>query len=318
MECICSMTGKSPSTTGAGSEGALTKGPFNCLPPIFDLNDALVSFLLTGYEAFITAAGYVGPHARVDHDISLLVPEVLSRMTVQERDATFLITNNYLEKCRDFEHNGRRVLASRLGYRITARFARTFFGRMFNHPDRIFTDAMLKPETQDVDIFADGMSNIVETQKSVARHYFNDGSIEMACPPLKALLHIMANDQFEGRDLGHARIRGLFTRESLFASEWYAERLRAKQAVDAKLWQRHITYLTKFITKPHYAEESARLKIEDRLHQARNELKRIANPHYLDELRGTLGVNPLPRATERGQAELAMATRIPATEMTTS
>jgi hypothetical protein len=29
MEYISSMTGKSPSTTGAGSEGALTKGPFN-------------------------------------------------------------------------------------------------------------------------------------------------------------------------------------------------------------------------------------------------------------------------------------------------
>ena len=43
MEFICSMTGKSPSTTGAGSEGALTKGPFNALPPIIDLNNALVS-----------------------------------------------------------------------------------------------------------------------------------------------------------------------------------------------------------------------------------------------------------------------------------
>ncbi|MGA0849382.1 MAG: hypothetical protein ACO3RX_05470, partial [Chthoniobacterales bacterium] len=40
MEFICSMTGKSPSTTGAGSEGALTKGPFNALPPIYDLNSA--------------------------------------------------------------------------------------------------------------------------------------------------------------------------------------------------------------------------------------------------------------------------------------
>ena len=48
MEFICSMTGKSPSTTGAGSEGALTKGPFNALPPIIDLNNALVSFILTG------------------------------------------------------------------------------------------------------------------------------------------------------------------------------------------------------------------------------------------------------------------------------
>src|SRR3984893_17806572 len=31
MEFICSEIGKSPSTTGAGSEGALTKGPFNAL-----------------------------------------------------------------------------------------------------------------------------------------------------------------------------------------------------------------------------------------------------------------------------------------------
>ena len=70
MEYICSMTGKSPSTTGAGSEGALTKGPFNALPAIFDLNAAVVSYLLTGHNGFVTAAGYVGPHTRVDHDIS--------------------------------------------------------------------------------------------------------------------------------------------------------------------------------------------------------------------------------------------------------
>ena len=92
MEFICSVTGKSPSTTGAGSEGALTKGPFNALPPIIDLNAALVSYLLTGDAVFVTAAGYVGPHFRVDHDISLLVPEIWSRMSVAERDPRFLIS----------------------------------------------------------------------------------------------------------------------------------------------------------------------------------------------------------------------------------
>ena len=306
MEFICSLTGKSPSTTGAGSEGALTKGPFNCLPPVLDLNDALVSYLLTGYQGFITAAGYVGPHVRIDHDVSLLVPEILARMTPQERDAKFLIDGNYLEKCKDFDHNGTRVLASRLGYRITARFVRTFFGRMFNHPDRVFTDAMLKPETQDLALFADGIDNIVSTQRSVAQHYFNDGSIDLACPPLKALLQIMTQGQFEGRDLAHAKIRGLFTRESMLTSDWYADRLRAKQSVDAKLWQRHIAYLTKFITKPYYADEAARLGIEERLHQARHELKRAQADDYLQELRGTLGANPLPRNVARGQAELAM------------
>jgi hypothetical protein len=73
MDYICSLTGKSPSTTGAGSEGALTKGPFNALLPIKDLNSALVSFILTGYDGFSSAAGYIGPKYKVDHDISLLI-----------------------------------------------------------------------------------------------------------------------------------------------------------------------------------------------------------------------------------------------------
>jgi len=37
MEFICSMTGKSTFDHWSGSEGALTKGPFNALPPIIDL-----------------------------------------------------------------------------------------------------------------------------------------------------------------------------------------------------------------------------------------------------------------------------------------
>ena len=41
MDFMCSLTGKSPSTTGFGSEGALTKGPFNALWPVVDLNNAL-------------------------------------------------------------------------------------------------------------------------------------------------------------------------------------------------------------------------------------------------------------------------------------
>src|SRR3981081_1906178 len=103
MEFICSMTGKSPSTTGAGSEGALTKGPFNALPPILDLNNSLVSFILTGQNAFVTAAGPVRPKSRVDPDVSILVPEVWCRMSEAERDPGFLIRNNCLEKCGDMK-----------------------------------------------------------------------------------------------------------------------------------------------------------------------------------------------------------------------
>src|SRR6476661_7216942 len=76
MDYVCSLTGTSPSTTGAGSEGALTKGPFNALAATADLNNALVSMLLTGYGGFSSAAGFNGPRYRVDHDISLLIPEI--------------------------------------------------------------------------------------------------------------------------------------------------------------------------------------------------------------------------------------------------
>lgn len=295
MEFICSMTGKSPSTTGAGSEGALTKGPFNALPPIIDLNAALVSYLLTGDAVFITAAGYIGPHFRVDHDISLLVPEVWSRMTSAEREPRFLIEHGYLEKCRDLAHEGRSIPASQLGWRITNRFVAAFFGRVFNHPNAVFTDMMLRPELQSMEIFAEGIDVIIQTQKRVAEHYFSDGSIILACPPLRALLHIMRDGHFEGTALEDPALRALFDRENMLASDWYAARLTAQQAVDTRLWTRHVGALNVFLGKANYAEEVARLGIAGRLRAAEETLAKVSAPEYIEELRGTIGVQPLSR-----------------------
>ena len=293
MEVICSMTGKSPSTTGAGSEGALTKGPFNALPPIMDLNNALVSFILAGHNAFVTAAGYVGPNLRVDHDVSLIVPEVWCRLTAEERDPKFLIANRFLEKCADFEHGGKKVLASRLGWRINARFVHAFFGRVFNHPHAVFTEAMLKPELQDKDCFADGMDNIIATQKRVAKMYFDDGSIAHASPPLKALLHMMLNDEWEGKHLDHPDVRKLFTRENLLASPWYAARLAAKQKVDRALWKRHVECLNQFLRRPNYTDVAEKLHIAERLTAARKTLEAIESLDYPKQLTGTLGAEPI-------------------------
>jgi len=293
MEFICSMTGKSPSTTGAGSEGALTKGPFNALPPIMDLNNALVSFILTGHHAFVTAAGYVGPKARVDHDVSLIVPEVFCRMTPEERTPGFLIASHYLEKCGDFEVAGKKVLASRLGWRVNIRFIHAFFGRVFNHPHAVFTEEMLKPELQGAEIFADGMDNIVSTQKRVAKMYFDDGSITQACPPLKALLHIMLNDEWEGKGLDDLKFRKLFTRENLLASDWYAARLAAKQKIDRALWKRHVEYLNQFLRRPSHEDVAENLGIGNRLARARKYLEEAESPEYLKKLSGTLGAEPV-------------------------
>ena len=298
LEFICSMTGKSPSTTGAGSEGALTKGPFNALPPIVDLNAALVSYLLTDNAVFVTAAGYVGPNVRVDHDVSLLVPEVWCRMSVAERDPQWLIAEGCLEKCRDLEHAGKPVLASRLGYRITRKFITRFFGRIFNHPDTVFSDEMLHPELQSMEIFADGMDNIVETQRRVAQLYFDDGSIAAACPPLRALLHIMKDGHFENATLEAPAVRALFTRENMLASEWYAARLAAQQEVDRRHTERGVRALTTFLGKANYTEEAARLGIGARLEKARMLLDAVKLPDYLQTLRGTIGAQPLqPLAT---------------------
>ena len=295
IEVICSMTGKSPSTTGAGSEGALTKGPFNALPPVIDLNAMVVSSILTRTDAFLTAAGVVGPKARVDHDISLLVPELWCRMTARERDPRYLIDEGLLAPCRDLEYQGRTLPFSFFGYRITRRFAVNFCGRIFSHPDAVFTREMLEPETQDMEIFAEGIDNAVATQKRVAEYYFNDGSVELACPPLQAVLHIMRDGTHQGRALKDPEIRNLFSPDTLLESEWYRRRLESKQRHDLALWRRHIAYLEDFLGSRSHADEAARLDIPARLDLARRRLREVSDPGYLRWLEGTLGREEIER-----------------------
>ena len=289
MDFICSLTGKSPATTGFGSEGALTKAAFNALPPVVDLNNALVSFILTGYAGFTTSAGYVGPHFRVDHDISLLVPEIWCRMRVEERDPEFLKANGYLEKVCDFCLDNRTVMASRLGYRVTPLFVDRFLGRVFETPAAVFTEQMLRPEKQDIVQFAAGVDAIVEAQTRVARQYFEDGSVQAACPPLQALLHIMAEGSYHGKSVEDDAIRSLFTRHYLMESDWYAGRLRAKQARDVALWTRHLCALERFQAG---GDMLRGVELEARLEESRRQLARVAAPGYLQELEGTIGADP--------------------------
>ncbi|MDI1319632.1 MAG: hypothetical protein PSW75_05480, partial [bacterium] len=292
MDLIASLTGKSPSTTGAGSEGALTKGPFNALPPIYDLNAALTSYILTGLPIFSTAAGWVGPHHRVDHDISLLVPEIWCRMTPPEREPAALIAGGHLERCADFAHQGRTVLASRLGWRVTARFVQTYCGRVLGNPSAVFDAEFLQPERQDPEVFADGVDNIVGAMRAAAGHYFADGSIEQACPPLRALLHIMRDGAWEGRGPADPAFRALFTRESLRISDWYRARLEAQRAIDAHLLARQAAYLENFLARPNYADVAARLDIKARLAGVRAAARATKEPEYLAQLTGTLGAEP--------------------------
>ena len=286
IEFIASITGKSPSTVGAGLEGALTKGPFNALCPVTDLNNALVSFALTGYDGWFSSAGYLGPKYRIDHDISLVIPEIWSRMRPSERCAATLIKEGKLERCKDFEYKGKTVLASRLGWRIKEEFVIKYFGRVFSDPGSIFTPDMLRPELQDMDIFADGMDNIAGAHRRVAESYFADGSIEGACPPLKALLHIMKDGHFEGKGLDDPAIRALFDRKQIIASDWYAERLIARQQSEVDALQ---NALQKLESGPFDQKDPA---IAEEIQNIRADLKRVKGIGYLKSLNGTLGIDP--------------------------
>jgi len=292
MDFIASLTGKSPSTTGAGSEGALTKGPFNALPPIYDLNAAFVSYVLTDLPVFSSAAGWVGPKCRVDHDISLLVPEIWARMSPEERSPRFLIEHGYLERCADWVHDGKPVLASRLGWRVTSRFVQTFCGRVLGNPSTLFDEELLRPEMQDRAVFAEGMANIVQAMGTAAECYFADGSVDQAVPPLRALLHLMRDGSGGGGGASDPGFRALFSRENVLASDWYRARLAAQQRRDVTAWEQRALYLEKFLARPNYADLAAKLQIKDRLAAVRVTADAARKPEYLQRLVGTLGLDP--------------------------
>lgn len=102
----------------------------------------------------------------------------------------------------------------------------------------------------------------------------------------------MLYDQFEGKGLEHPEIRVLFTRENMLASDWYTERLVAKQRIDTRLWDRHVRTLKAFLAKDNYAAKAARLGIADRLVQAQKSLQAVRSTDYLQRLHGTIGAQP--------------------------
>ena len=193
----------------------------------------------------------------------------------------------------DYEFGGRLIPASRLGWRISTRFIRRFAGRVFDNPNRVFDSEILQPETQDPATFADGILYIAEAQKRVAKMYFEDGSIEIACPPLKALLHIMVDGEFEKKSIRDAEIRKLFTKESLLASDWYMDRLRLRQLREQQLWQRHVQSLETFFNSNEFPDEKISMNILGRLEKSRQQLNTVLSAQYLVDLQGTLGADQL-------------------------
>ena len=166
-------------------------------------------------------------------------------------------------------------------------------GKIFDNPAVAMDEAMLRPETQDLAVFVDGVDNIVEAQQQAARHYLEDGSIEDACPPLKALLNIMALGHHEGKDVQDPAIRAMFTRDYLLASDWYAARLKARQDRDLQRWERHCHDLESFLNMDSHQDVAVEMKVAERLQTAESKLASLKSPDYLAELVGTIGADLL-------------------------
>ena len=75
-----------------------------------------------------------------------------------------------------------------------------------------------------------------------------------------------------------------FDPEKIIASDWYAARLEAKQAVDIAHWDRLLAYLK----GPHHPLDG----LDDLVAAATRYRKESDSPEYLDRIKGTLGREP--------------------------
>ena len=99
--------------------------------------------------------------------------------------------------------------------------------------------------------------------------------------------------QWEGKGLDDPGVRTLFTRDHLMKSDWYAARLKARQAVEHRLWRDHVSYLERFLKRTSHADEARRLGIAGRLERAKKTAAEVDSPAYLEKLAGTLGAEPI-------------------------
>lgn len=164
---------------------------------------------------------------------------------------------------------------------------------MFDSPAAAINEEMLKPESQSLEVYADGIGNLVEAERKSALNYFLDGTIKYACPSLKIILHVMAYGHYENKSILDPEVRKMFSREQLLKSDWYKERLVTKKQRDTVLCMRNIKDLEDFMSRPGYDVEAARLGIHEKLSQAQKELARVSSDSYLKELEGTIGADPI-------------------------
>jgi head-tail adaptor len=152
---------------------------------------------------------------------------------------------------------------------------------------------MLRPETQDLQVFIDSVDVMVSTHQRVAASYLADGTITSACPPVRALLQIMASGTSqEGYTLTDERFRALFTRQSVLDSDWYAARLDALQAQRVASAEAGIAEIEHFIEADADTAAAQRLSLSERLAAVRAARDHASTGAARQALIGSLGRQP--------------------------
>jgi hypothetical protein len=120
-----------------------------------------------------------------------------------------------------------------------------------------------------------------------------DGGYELACPPLRAVLSIMAYGDFEGKTIADPEVRKLFTRGFLLSSDWYRRRLAAKKQRDIEFWQAFQQRLQHSLAQEGDGGFVDQLDLHGRLAYAQQQLQIVQADEYEESLVGTLGVDPM-------------------------
>ena len=183
---------------------------------------------------------------------------------------------------------------------MTEKFARTYLARVFDNPSKVFPAEILQPELQDPDSFADGILHIAEAQQRVASRYFEDGSYEASCPPVQAVLSVLAHGNYRGMTAANPEFREMFTRDALLKSDWYRERLETRQDREIAFWMQAKQRLEAYIAEGTHEDTVKSLDLEGRLAFVNERVAVVSSPGRVQALFGTIGADPLPSNSEIG------------------
>ena len=137
-------------------------------------------------------------------------------------------------------------------------------------------------------MFAESVRTISATHARVAQTYFDDGTAALAVPPVRALLEIMATGHTQdGLTLDDAPFRELFSRDSVLASGWYAERVSALREVELARLERSLGSIDAFTANELHAETAERLGLADRRASVESRIEELNK--VPDLLWGTIG-----------------------------